>query len=431
MACRLGHIHDSGMKLWQPTCQTIQAHPRTAGRGNLQTETLGISIVDKCHSAAFSDDEFKTTSDDHYDPFSLVGIFVASRSPYSPVTRPSSVPVQGIAAKVLPLGLGNSANSWTTVPNTNNEYHALTDAGSTLRPTRVLGGSLVAVKTAPDGKAAMEVFFGKGSYAFASGIAGGISFYAYGPSDLSSGNEFTLGYSIFFESGFDFVHGGKLPGLYGGTSNDEAASCSGGRHAATCFSTRFMWRDQGAAELYVYLPSDPANEFLCNGARIPGRNICGSDYGMSLGRGSFYFQAGQWNYVAQRIKLNTPGKADGQLQASTDTSPDHKFLLAFDFEFISYTRLGLHVIQARYYVLWKASSCLVCTLCGTTARAYGRSETSSFEEQEWTPVVCEALWSKVSLADMTPPGQVERTSDCGLQTLASRNSVDGISIANL
>ncbi|CAE6455221.1 unnamed protein product [Rhizoctonia solani] len=173
---------------------------------------------------------------------------------------PSLVPVQGLTAKVLPLGLGNSVNSWTTVPNTTGDYHALADTGSTLRPTRVLGGSLAAVGTAPDGRAAMEVFFGKGSYAFASGVAGGISFYAYGPSDLSSGNEFTLGYSIFFESGFDFVRGGKLPGLYGGTSNDEAASCSGGRHAATCFSTRFMWRDQGAAELYAYLPSDPDNK---------------------------------------------------------------------------------------------------------------------------------------------------------------------------
>ncbi|KAJ1309393.1 hypothetical protein OPQ81_006170 [Rhizoctonia solani] len=229
-------------------------------------------------------------------------------------SSPSSMPAQGITAKVLPLGLGNSANSWTTVPNASGGYRALADTGSTLRPTRILGGSLAAVGTTPDGKAAMEVFFAKGSYGFASGVAGGISFYAFGPSDLSSGNEFTLGYSIFFESGFDFVHGGKLPGLYGGTSNDEAASCSGGRHVETCFSTRFMWRDQGAAELYVYLPSDPANKFICNSAKIPGRNICGSDYGTSLGRNSFYFKAGQWNYVAQRIKLNTPGKADGELQ---------------------------------------------------------------------------------------------------------------------
>ncbi|CEL54489.1 polysaccharide lyase family 14 protein [Rhizoctonia solani AG-1 IB] len=240
-----------------------------------------------------------------------------SRSQATSTTRttsPSSVPVPGIAAKVLPLGSGNSANSWTTVPNVNSGYHALANTGLTLRPTRILGGSLAAVGTAPDGKAAMEVLFGKGSFALNSAVAGGISFYAYGPSDLSSGNEFTLGYSIFFESGFDFVHGGKLPGLYGGTSNDEAASCSGGRHALTCFSTRFMWRDEGAGEVYVYLPSDPANKFLCNGARIPGKNICGSDYGTSLGRGSFRFETGKWNYVAQRIKLNTPGKADGELQ---------------------------------------------------------------------------------------------------------------------
>ncbi|CAE6377393.1 unnamed protein product [Rhizoctonia solani] len=265
------------------------------------------------------------TTDNVYDPLSLVGI----------------------AAKVLPLGSGNSANSWTTVPNASGGYHALVNTGSTLRPTRVLGGSLAAVGTAPDGKAAMGVFFARGSFGLNSAVAGGISFYAYGPSDLSSGNEFTLGYSIFFESGFgirlsrfgsahlntmyepDFVHGGKLPGLYGGTSNDEAASCSGGRHPLTCFSTRLMWRDEGAGEVYVYLPNDPANKSLCNGTRIPGKNICGSDYGTSLGRGSFHFETGKWNYVAQRIKLNTPGKADGQLQASTKPVMNHKFFSSF------------------------------------------------------------------------------------------------------
>ncbi|KAL5636294.1 hypothetical protein ACGC1H_004944 [Rhizoctonia solani] len=320
VACRLGHIHDNDMK-WIVVLSLVTDVLATSvvpvGFGSLHVRrskrTLGRRVDGICKPRPL---EFPSSTS--------VVVPTATSSRYQVTTTtttrsasPSSVPVQGIAAKVLPLGLGNSANSWTTVPNTN-EYHALADTGSTLRPTRVLGGSLAAVGTAPDGRAAMEVFFAQGSYAFTSGVAGGISFYAYGPSDLSSGNEFTLGYSIFFESGFDFVHGGKLPGLYGGTSNEEAASCSGGRHAETCFSTRFMWRDQGSAELYVYLPSDPANKSLCDGARIPGRNICESDYGMSLGRGSFYFKAGQWNYVAQRIKLNTPGKADGELQVWYD-----------------------------------------------------------------------------------------------------------------
>lgn len=67
-------------------------------------------------------------------------------------------PAQGLAAKVLPLGLGSSANSWTTVPNTSAKYYSLTDAGVTLRPTRILGGSLDAPVDAPDGTEAIEVF---------------------------------------------------------------------------------------------------------------------------------------------------------------------------------------------------------------------------------------------------------------------------------
>lgn len=55
---------------------------------------------------------------------------------------------------------------------------------------------------------------------------------------------------------------------------------------------------------------------LCSNAPIPGENVCSTGYGSSLGRGSFKFQVGQWNTVAQRIKLNTPGKADGELQVS-------------------------------------------------------------------------------------------------------------------
>ncbi|KAF8602791.1 hypothetical protein BDV93DRAFT_523887 [Ceratobasidium sp. AG-I] len=231
----------------------------------------------------------------------------------SAVPAPAPAP-QGLAAKVLPLGLGTSTNSWTTVPNTGAKYYSLTDTGTTLRPTRILGGSLAAPVNAPDGREAIEVFFGAGSYAFASGVPGGISFYAYGPSDLSQANELTLGYSIYFEPGFDFAKGGKLPGLYGGTTDDDAAGCSGGRIAPECFSTRFMWREYGDAELYVYLPPDQANTALCSNAPIPGDNVCSTGYGTSLGRGSFKFQPGQWNTVAQRIKLNTPGKADGELQ---------------------------------------------------------------------------------------------------------------------
>ncbi|ELU37200.1 hypothetical protein AG1IA_08769 [Rhizoctonia solani AG-1 IA] len=333
------------------------------------------------------------------------------------VYSPSSVPAQGIAAKVLPLGFGKSANSWTTVPNASSEYHALADTGSTLRPTRVLGGSLAAVGTAPDGRAAMEVFFRKGSFALNSAAPGGISFYAWvllysvrgrpsihfvstamGPviyhlgtnshsAILSSSNLALVFVSLSLNSTqpiltpsiylSDFVHGD------GGTSNDEAASCSGGRKAFTCFSTRFMWRDEGAGEVYVYLPNDPANKFLCDGAGIPGKNICASDYGTSLGRGSFYFKAGQWNYVSQRIKLNTPGKANGELQ-----------------------------------VWYNGKS--VWSIGGVVFRGAG------MDASRVRGLMVQSFFGGKSAAgDMKRIGPVEKIKDCGLQTLASRNSVDG------
>lgn len=52
-----------------------------------------------------------------------------------------------------------------------------------------------------------------------------------------------------FEEGFEFVRGGKLPGLYGGDR-----SCSGGADATKlgCFSTRFVWKSEGEGKLYFY-----------------------------------------------------------------------------------------------------------------------------------------------------------------------------------
>ena len=42
-------------------------------------------------------------------------------------------------------------------------------------------------------------------------------------------------WQVGFNKGFDFVKGGKLPGLYGGDTN---AHCTGGQNSETCFSLR-------------------------------------------------------------------------------------------------------------------------------------------------------------------------------------------------
>ena len=56
-----------------------------------------------------------------------------------------------------------------------------------------------------------------------------------------------LTYEVAFDTYFDWVKGGKLPGLRGGLNS---TGCSGGNKAdgLDCFSSRLMWRKNGAGE---------------------------------------------------------------------------------------------------------------------------------------------------------------------------------------
>ncbi|KAG8966867.1 hypothetical protein FRC03_011188 [Tulasnella sp. 419] len=163
------------------------------------------------------------------------------------------------------------------------------------------------------GKSAIKAFFKKGSInpGNKNAPAPPLSFYAAGPKSLE-GDHVIFSYSVFFEEGFAFNKGGKLPGLFGGTNNNVATTCSGGRHDGGCWSTRFMWRDDGEGELYGYLPLNVGkNKNKC------GRNatgVCKSEYGMSIGTGKWKFVPGQWTTISQRVKLNSVGQSNGQVE---------------------------------------------------------------------------------------------------------------------
>ena len=88
-----------------------------------------------------------------------------------------------------------------------------TDA--TFRPTNEIKGLTHDVVKAPDGVPSIQSKYPKGSFKPSATPRGGISFYAPGPEDvdLTTAAEATLSYSVLFEDGFDFVKGGKLPGL--------------------------------------------------------------------------------------------------------------------------------------------------------------------------------------------------------------------------
>ena len=96
-----------------------------------------------------------------------------------------------------------------------------------------------------DASTMLQVFYPKDSTSPSKRPQGGSQFYA-APLDLQHARSATFAYSVFFPSDFDWVKGGKLPGLYGGRTG-----CSGGDAADDCFSTRLMWRRGGAGELYL------------------------------------------------------------------------------------------------------------------------------------------------------------------------------------
>ena len=95
-------------------------------------------------------------------------------------------------------------------------------------------------------------------------------------------------YWVKFDPAFEWVKGGKMPGLCG---ND----CSTGGDAVypNRFSIRYMWRGGGAGEVYSYLSYSPN----------PG-------YGLTMGVGPLALAGhGRWHHVQEERSLETPAIA--------------------------------------------------------------------------------------------------------------------------
>ena len=91
----------------------------------------------------------------------------------------------------------------------------------------------------------LQVTYPSGSF---SHDTGGAQLYTlWNTTDGSSFNTMMVTYEVAFDAGFDWVKGGKLPGLRGGLNS---SGCSGGNKSdgLECFSSRIMWRTNGAAE---------------------------------------------------------------------------------------------------------------------------------------------------------------------------------------
>jgi hypothetical protein len=146
--------------------------------------------------------------------------------------------------------------------------------------------------------AGMRVDYPKGSYdpsaVRTSGAPlGGAQFRTrFDRMDIAAANEIGVRYRVALQDNFQFVRGGKLPGLYAGTAN------TGGRvpNGTDGYSLRFVWQAQGLGALSVYLPTS-------------------GKWGSVFGLGNWRFYPGRDIDLALYIKLNTPGQSDGVIAA--------------------------------------------------------------------------------------------------------------------
>lgn len=113
--------------------------------------------------------------------------------------------------------------------------------------------------------------------------------------EFTPGRSYTVNYRVFFEVGFDFAKGGKLPGL---SPRYPATGCED--RGPGSWSVRLMWMPQGGVSVYYY---DQELVAAC---------------GKTAKAWNFYFERGRWYDIALFVKLNTSYLKDGQITLYID-----------------------------------------------------------------------------------------------------------------
>jgi len=129
------------------------------------------------------------------------------------------------------------------------------------------------------------------------------------------GDTYTAEYKVRVADDFNFVKGGKLPGMCGGSSPAGGASTK----EADGFSARIMWREIGTLENYIYHMDrverkNWGTDYLWQKSINTGEEIKDSEWNTldKVDNNHIYLVPGKWHTIKTYIKLNTPGKSDGQ-----------------------------------------------------------------------------------------------------------------------
>lgn len=131
-------------------------------------------------------------------------------------------------------------------------------------------------------------------------------------------DEYTLEYKVRVPNDFDFVRGGKLPGLYGGSGPAGGASVA----EADGFSERIMWRELGVLCQYVYymdkrIQKKWGENFIFTTASNKNMPIT-EDMWKTMNTHfdeRIYLTPDKWHTLKTYIKMNTPGQEDGKIIA--------------------------------------------------------------------------------------------------------------------
>ena len=137
----------------------------------------------------------------------------------------------------------------------------------------------------------LRVLYPKGSHG---ADAGGVGWrFSFGEHEAAE-----LRYQVRFDENFDFVKGGKLPGLCGGPQTITGGDAVNGMDG---FSARVMWRKDGRGQAYVYHMHQP------------------SKYGDEFDfPDDFRFVRGKATTIRLRVEMNAAGKKNGQLRIWAD-----------------------------------------------------------------------------------------------------------------
>ena len=151
------------------------------------------------------------------------------------------------------------------------------------------------------------------------GSISGIGFHA-SPTHAFPTLHARFSYKIYFPEDFDWVRGGKLPGLFIGNPG-----ATGGHWDYKAGSARVTWQKDGFACVYLYIPLQVAFD----GSKDEAINIQSEEFRKLCHRtphkgchlwhtGPLRFEKGQWNDVTLDLKMNSVGRKNGHLKLTVN-----------------------------------------------------------------------------------------------------------------